>query len=78
MDNDERVWIQRSPRLLGEHENAPRIFVNPYSGMIPGEKSKLIIYQQELIEREKARADRVDAKLDKANDGISKMVELML
>ena len=78
MDQEEKLQILRSARLLEEYENTPRTFNDPYAEMSDIEKSKLIIYLQELLEeqkrqvreqreiasRERARADQLMSKLD--------------
>ena len=50
MDQEEKLQILRSARLLEEYENTPRTFNDPYAEMSDIEKSKLIIYLQELLE----------------------------
>ena len=78
MDQEEKLQILRSARLLEEYENTPRTFNDPYAEMSDIENSKLIIYLQELLEEQKrqvreqreiasserARADQLMSKLD--------------
>lgn len=78
MDREEKQQILQSSRLLEAYENTPRPFNDPYIEMSDIEKSKLILYLQELLEeqkrqakeqqeialKERARADQLMSKLD--------------
>lgn len=57
MDQEEKLQILRSARLLEEYENTPRTFNDPYAEMSDIEKSKLIIYLQELLEEQSDRSE---------------------
>ena len=91
MDQEEKLQILRSARLLEEYENTPRTFNDPYAEMSDIEKSKLIIYLQELLEeqkrqvreqreiasRERARADQLMSKLDDMTKQFSELLQLL-
>lgn len=53
MDLEEKLQILQSAKLLEAYENTPRPFNDPYVEMTSTEKSKLIIYLQELLEEQK-------------------------
>lgn len=64
MDEREKEHILQSARLLQEYENTPAAFTDPYSDMSDIEKSKLIIYQQELLARQDRQAEDLRRQID--------------
>ena len=58
MDQEEKLQILRSARLLEEYENTPEPLTIHMLEMSDIEKSKLIIYLQELLEEQKATGQR--------------------
>ena len=50
MDQTERDFIRRSAARVEEWENTPRPFDDPYSDMNTEEKSKLLVYLQQIID----------------------------
>ena len=88
MDKYEIEQILRSARLLEEYENTPASFVDPYSDMSEIDKSKLLVYQQELIQslyrqmedqrkESSSQIERLIAKVDHGNESIASLVELI-
>ena len=91
MEQDERDFILNSAARLREWENTPRDFDDPYRDMTTEEKSRLLIYQQQMLEekrrqmgaiesqaaRERARADEQTAKLDKIMTQLSALTDML-
>lgn len=91
MDLEEKLQILQSAKLLEAYENTPRPFNDPYVEMTSTEKSKLIIYLQELLEeqkrqvkaqrefaeKERANANQLMAKLDSMTNQFTELLQLM-
>lgn len=65
MDQSEKEYIYQSAQRLLEHENAPKVFDDPYSDMTSEEKSKTILYLQEQQAKLLSKLDEMTASQDK-------------
>lgn len=77
MDQSERDFILESARRVEEWENTPRAFMDPYSDMTSEEKSKLLVYQQELLANKERELAELNAKLDKLLESQTSMTVSM-
>lgn len=77
MGQDERDFILESARKVEEWENTPRVFEDPYSDMTSEEKSRLLVYQQELLAVKEREIAGLHAKLDRLIESQNKSQEAM-
>ncbi|KXT51160.1 IS66 family transposase [Bacteroides intestinalis] len=74
MNEFERMQLLSSARKLKEREETPEPFEDPYSDMMPDEKSKMIIELVAARERDAERIRRDEARIDEL---LSKVDELL-
>lgn len=74
MDNKEKELLLASSRLLQEWESGPVRFNAPYPDMTSEEKSKTMVYQQQMIQSLQKNFDLMSTEMRGLRDDISKLM----
>lgn len=73
MDNKEKELLLASSRLLQEWESGPVRFNDPYPDMTSEEKSKTMVYQQQMIQSLQKNLDLMSTEMRCLRDDIQSL-----